>query len=776
MRFLSVLGFAAAAVAQLTSTSLEKHVDSATLSKSFNPIKEAYWTGYPHHRRTPFAVSPDGKSAWLAYLDSSETGVHVQQIDPTTFAATGEPITIPGGKEAGGLVAHNDGFAILTNELLSGGPVDTPIAVLYRFTAGKQTFKTPLGGPNVDGSQAMASPDINGDLVFSEKAGYYAAYIVVTAYEGEATGHFGDAIRYVDTAGKLTNIPGASSSWGCSHNTGIAFEAADAAPFASLCAEDQGAIWLNTKTQGMTNDGVKVSNEHVINGGANEAMGGMSGSYSVLARFIGADSYIFSWVSRGAKDLTLNAWMGQGYTTSVNRTSNRNVAIALFSDKETLVGDQATSEVGAANGDSQINWVTSGANDCSNAHAAAFDSSKALVTWEEISNPICDFDAMGCRGAFAGTKFQMVGSDGKKLGDVISSDDTYVAGDMVTMSDGRICWPYVAMDWKLDGPVQGSPVSKISFACMSGGTGNGGSSSSAAPSSAAPASSAAPVASSAEPATTDAVEAVASISAGAVDPTFTPGETPQPIFVTLSGPAFTPTASLPAASSAAPTSEAAAVPFESPAASSVASVSVPAGAPTPIFETLSQDPVASSAAPSASAPAEDLVSSPSTSVSAPAGAPTPIFETLSQDPVASSAAPSASAPAEDLVSSPSTSVSAPAGAPTPIFETLSQDPVASSAVRSVSAPAENIVSSASTTVSAPAGAPTPIFETLSQDRAASSAVPSQTTSKSSTPTSGAGGFGNAPSPTKCTGPDGQDSSTRTSISIRTIVTTVYVTV
>ncbi|KZL84542.1 hypothetical protein CI238_05259 [Colletotrichum incanum] len=639
MRFLAILGFAAAAVAQLTSTSLEKHVDSATLSKSFNPIKEAYWTGYPHHRRTPFAVSPDGKSAWLAYLDSSETGVHIQQIDPTTFAAIGEPVTISGGKEAGGLVAHNDGFAILTNELLSGGPADTPIAVLYRYTAGKETFKTWLGGPNVDGSQAMASPDINGDLVFSEKAGYYAAYIVVTAYEGDAKGHFGDAIRYVDTAGKLTNIPGASSSWGCSHNTGIAFEAADAAPFASLCAEDQGAIWLNTKTQGMSNNGVKVSNEHVINGGANEAMGGTSGSYSVLARFIGADSYIFSWVSRGAKDLTLNDWMGQGYTKSANRTNNRNVAIALFSDKETLVGEQATSEIGAADGDSQINWVTSGANDCSNAHAAAFDSSKALVTWEEISNPICDFDAMGCRGAFAGTKFQMVGSDGKKVGEVISSDDTYVAGDMVTMSDGRICWPYVAMDWKLDGPVQGSPVSKISFACMSGGAGNGGGSS-AAPSSAAPASSAAPVVSSAKPAATEDVDAVASSGAASADPTFASGTAPEPIFETLSGPAYTPTASVPAASSAAPTTEPVSIPAKSSASSSPASVSAPSGAPAPIFETLSQDPVASSAAPSASAPVKSSAASAPASVSAPSGAPTPIFETVSQGPVASSAGPS----------------------------------------------------------------------------------------------------------------------------------------
>ncbi|KAF0331876.1 MUC1 Extracellular alpha-1 4-glucan glucosidase [Colletotrichum asianum] len=627
MHFLSILGLAAVAVGQLTSSSLEKHVDSVTLSKSFNPIKEAYWTGYPHHRRTPFAVSPDGKSAYLAYLDSSETGVHVQPVDPTTFAATGDLVTISGGKEAGGLVAHNDGFAILTNEALSG--VTDPVAVLYRYTNGKETFKTYLGGPDVDQGQAMMSPDMNGDLVFSEKAGYYAAYIVVTAYEGSATGHFGDAIRYVDTTGKLTNIAGASSSWGCSHNTGIAFEAADEAPFASLCAEDQGAIWLNTKTQGMTSDGVKVSNEHVINGGANEAMGGMSGSYSVLARFIGADSYIFSWVSRGAKDLTANEWMGSGYTTSKNRTNNRNVAIALFSDKNTLVGDQATSEVGAADGDKQVNWMTSGTNDCSNAHAAAFDSSKALVTWEEISNPICDFDAMGCKGTFAGTKFQMVGSDGKKVGEAVSADDTYVAGDMVTMSDGRICWPYVSMDWKLDGPVTGSPVSKMSFACMSGGSGSGGSAS-AAPASSAAASTAAPVASSAPAvSSTEAVDAAAT-SAGSADPTFASGAAPEPVFSTISGSAL-PSSSAPAASAPAvvPSEPAASVPAETQAAAS-SSFSAPVGAPEPSFVTVSADPVASSAPAGTGLPVETIPDAPATSAA-------------SADPVATQAPSSAGA-------------------------------------------------------------------------------------------------------------------------------------
>ncbi|KAF3394690.1 hypothetical protein F1880_005327 [Penicillium rolfsii] len=476
---LSLLSAALVAAAGLTTSNLQAHVDVLALDSPFNPVKEAYWTGYPHHRRTPFAVSPDGKTAYIAYLDSSETDVHVQALDPTTFEATGTTVTVSGGKEAGGLVAHDDGFAILVNEAMPSGttnapPSDTPVPVLYRYTDGKQTWKTWLGGPGVHASEGLsASPDMNGDLVYSESEGLYGAYFVVTDYTGDASGHFGDSIQYVTKAGKLDTISGASSSWGCSHNTGIAFEAADEAPFASICAEDQGAIWLNTKGQGMMNDGVKISNENTTNGGSGEPMGGMSGSYSALARFADTTKYIFAWVSRGAVDVTENTWMGDGYTHVNNRTNGRNVAISLFTDKYTMVGDQATSVVGSKDGDSQVNWVTQGSNDCSNAHAATFGSSSALVTWEEISNPICDYIAMGCRGEFAGTFFQEVSSDGARVGDAFTSTDVYVAGDMVTMSDGRICWPYVSMKWDLSQAVgygtTSSTTKKMSFACMSTG-------------------------------------------------------------------------------------------------------------------------------------------------------------------------------------------------------------------------------------------------------------------------------------------------------------------
>jgi len=66
------------------------------------------------------------------------------------------------------------------------------------------------------------------------------AKISTIAYTGDASGHFGDSIQYVTDTGDIKTISGASSTFGCSHNTGIALEAADAPPFASVCAEDHG--------------------------------------------------------------------------------------------------------------------------------------------------------------------------------------------------------------------------------------------------------------------------------------------------------------------------------------------------------------------------------------------------------------------------------------------------------------------------------------------------------------------------------------------------------
>ncbi len=117
----------------------------------------------PHHRRTPFAVSPDGKSAYLAFLNAAKDAVYVQPVDPTTFAANGDAVSIANAKEAGGLVAHDDGFAVLVTLPVPDGtsadetPTDSnPIVNLIRYQNGAQAWSTALNGPGVHVSDGVS--------------------------------------------------------------------------------------------------------------------------------------------------------------------------------------------------------------------------------------------------------------------------------------------------------------------------------------------------------------------------------------------------------------------------------------------------------------------------------------------------------------------------------------------------------------------------------------------------------------------------------------------
>ena len=138
--------------AVLADPFLASFPNSLELSSSFDPIKAAYWTGLPHHRRTPFAVSPDGNSGYLAYLDSTYAKVLVQQVDLTTFEAVGTAYETT-GYEAGGLVAHNDGFALMAS-VDATGTTDLPpageyVTAIIRVTNGVESWRTPVNGPGV---------------------------------------------------------------------------------------------------------------------------------------------------------------------------------------------------------------------------------------------------------------------------------------------------------------------------------------------------------------------------------------------------------------------------------------------------------------------------------------------------------------------------------------------------------------------------------------------------------------------------------------------------
>ncbi|MBW0493563.1 hypothetical protein O181_033278 [Austropuccinia psidii MF-1] len=449
----------------LFALSITAYPNIARLPTSFDPVIPAYWTGFKNRRRVNLACAPTKKLCYLAYLDTDEETVLVLTLNSVTFKPTCAAVRIK-GHEAGGLVGLDDGFVLLTTVPQNAGDKVRKLATMVRFQGTQKLWETRLNGPKIHPKDGLTeTPDCNGDVVWSPKAKLFAAYFVVTAYTGRATQHFADAVQYVREDGTLVDIP-ENSWWGCSHNTGIAFEAADEPPFASICAEDQGAIWLNTKTRGMSNDGIKISNENTTNGSGGEAMNGMGGSFSNLARFQNSDSYIFAWQSRGSTNLAPNAFMGEGYTTSSPRWLNHNVAVAILPTKDTLKGPQASSEIGAADGDKQINWLTySNEVDTRNVHVATFNDKLALVSWDRLTKIKCEPLPMTCMGAYDGTAFQLVTAEGAKNGAPIIKDIP-VGGDMVTLEDGKICWAYVPTTWDLSTPKTSNfTTDTISIAC-----------------------------------------------------------------------------------------------------------------------------------------------------------------------------------------------------------------------------------------------------------------------------------------------------------------------
>jgi hypothetical protein len=57
LSFFAVLSSCASlAVSQLTSSAFASYRNVLEIPTTFDPIIAAYWTGLPHHRRTPFAV------------------------------------------------------------------------------------------------------------------------------------------------------------------------------------------------------------------------------------------------------------------------------------------------------------------------------------------------------------------------------------------------------------------------------------------------------------------------------------------------------------------------------------------------------------------------------------------------------------------------------------------------------------------------------------------------------------------------------------------------
>ncbi|MFF9038432.1 hypothetical protein ACF090_23540 [Streptomyces sp. NPDC014892] len=385
----------------VTNTTVSLSAKFPYLSAGYNNSRE--WT------RTATAVAPNGtlRVAWPA-----SDGIHVT---PLTAAGkrSGADTVVKGTKEVGGLVAHNDGFALLTRVADTNKWKETA-AALVRYKNGKQAWRTKLTGASSDDT----APLLDGQLAWNGKK--YGAYFVVHGAGGFADGHFGDKLAYVGSTGKkLTGGWG----WGCSHNEGIALRAETSGNFTSLCFDDwRSGLFVSTGI-GAPDNAPVVQREQCWAGYCGGTFAGRTGDLVKSS----SGRYATAFASRGAASAKKNPddESGRGWTVKP-RTSTHQVALAFLKNRNTPSGKPVY--LTSAKGTEHVN-----------VRVAPYGKDRLLVSYETLKNAKC---ASGtCTGTFTGTHFRLVDWNGKLQG-ADKVVQARISGDIAVLKDGTLTWAY----------------------------------------------------------------------------------------------------------------------------------------------------------------------------------------------------------------------------------------------------------------------------------------------------------------------------------------------
>lgn len=386
----------------MSATTVSLSAKFPYLSAGYNNSRE--WT------RTATAAAPNGslRVAWPA-----SDGIHVT---PLTAAGkrSGADTIVKGAKEVGGLVAHNDGFALLTRVSDTNKWKETAAAIV-RYTNGKKTFQTKLTSTATHDT----SPTLDGQLTWNGTK--YGAYFVVHGAGGFADGHFGDKLSYISSKGKKLS---GGWSWGCSHNEGIALHPEKTGAFTSLCFDDwRSGLFVSTGI-GAPDVAPVVQREQCWAGYCGGTFAGRTGD---LVKSAGG-RYATAFASRGAASAKKNPDDSSGRGWSVTpKTGTHQVAVAFMKNRNSGPGKA-------------IYLSNTKGTEHVNVRLAPYGKDRLLLSWESLKSAKCK--AGTCTGTFAGTHLRLIDWNGKfQSADKIVN--TRITGDIAVQKDGTLTWASV---------------------------------------------------------------------------------------------------------------------------------------------------------------------------------------------------------------------------------------------------------------------------------------------------------------------------------------------
>lgn len=385
--------------ADLSTTQLDLSASTTYLQSGYNEL--------PQWRRIDSAAAPNG-DMYVAWQASG--GIHVS---PLTSAGkrSGSDFVVSGAQEVSGLVALNDGFALLTRMAdTSTNMWGETAAWLVRYHSdGSRMWAVKLTAA----ASNDTAPVLDGALRWDGTR--FGAYFVIHGAGGFASGHYGDKLVYVSSGGAILS---GGWSWGCSHNEGIDLWPQSSGAFASLCYDDwRSGLFVSTGIAA-PDDAPVIQRAQCWAGYCGGIPGGLTRTSS------GRFATLFSSTGMASQKLNAADSSGRGWSVTPQWHTHQ-VAISF------LNGD-ATAAAG-----NPVYLTTDSSVDNVNPHIAPYGANGFLVSWESVARASCN--AGTCTGTFTGTHLRVVDKNGRFLtADLVVQ--AHIAGDIAVLPNGGLAW------------------------------------------------------------------------------------------------------------------------------------------------------------------------------------------------------------------------------------------------------------------------------------------------------------------------------------------------